>query len=199
MSHESLSVLLRKAREGDGGAFGHLCSVFMDDMREMVQRKFARRADARQVRRRIDVDDILQEAMLRAFREVGEWPADLSVGELRARFLVLSKQAVSNTTRRAYFDREYGAATRAAPLDRAVPPATTGPVTRADDVRRALLAAELLPDGLNQAVMHRYLEDNGLKELAAELGVSVDAAKKRVSRGLQKLRALLGEDEAGAR
>lgn len=44
------------------------------------------------------------------------------------------------------------------------------------------------------AVLVRYVEDRSLAETGAALGVSEDAARKRVSRALEKLRRLLGKE-----
>jgi hypothetical protein len=54
---------------------------------------------------------------------------------------------------------------------------------------RALAA---LGDGERNALLLRYLEERELPDVAATMGVSVDAARKRIERGLIKLRRLLG-------
>jgi uncharacterized protein (TIGR03435 family) len=51
-------------------------------------------------------------------------------------------------------------------------------------------ALELLPTADREAVMIRYFGDKSLKEVGQALGVSEDAAKKRVSRALERLRAI---------
>jgi RNA polymerase sigma factor (sigma-70 family) len=51
-----------------------------------------------------------------------------------------------------------------------------------------------LPADTRAAVAARVLDEREYPEIAAELGCSVSAARKRVSRGLTSLRVVLGED-----
>lgn len=60
-----------------------------------------------------------------------------------------------------------------------------------DVLRRALVQ---LPLGQRAAIALRYLEDRSEAESAAILGVSVGTVKAQVSRGLRRLRALIGEE-----
>src|SRR3954469_19196279 len=50
--------------------------------------------------------------------------------------------------------------------------------------------SELEPEDRDALVL-RYLADRGLREVGSELGVSEEAARKRVSRALERLRAVL--------
>jgi RNA polymerase sigma factor (sigma-70 family) len=57
--------------------------------------------------------------------------------------------------------------------------------------RRALALLGQLPVHEREAVRGRVLEDREYRELAAELGLSEQVVRQRVSRGLKRLRALM--------
>lgn len=63
----------------------------------------------------------------------------------------------------------------------------------ADDGERALALLERLPAAQRDAVRRRVLEERPYPELAAELGCSEQVARQHVSRGLRRLRTLIGE------
>jgi len=63
----------------------------------------------------------------------------------------------------------------------------------ADDGERALALLERLPAAQRDAVRRRVLEERSYPELAAELGCSQQVARQYVSRGLRRLRTLIGE------
>jgi len=52
-------------------------------------------------------------------------------------------------------------------------------------------AMERIPESDRNAILLRYFEDQPLRQLAVTLGLSEEAAKKKVSRALEKLRAVL--------
>ncbi len=54
-------------------------------------------------------------------------------------------------------------------------------------------AMDELPPQERSAVWLRFFEGKGLREVGAELGISEDAAQKRVTRALEQLRELLGK------
>ncbi|MFJ3407696.1 SigE family RNA polymerase sigma factor [Promicromonospora sp. NPDC090134] len=65
--------------------------------------------------------------------------------------------------------------------------------------RDALVGAlRLLPAGQRRVVVLRYLLDRSEKQTAEDLGISVGAVKSGASRGLDRLRAVLGTDESAA-
>ena len=56
-------------------------------------------------------------------------------------------------------------------------------------------AVARLPAGDREAILLRYWDDQSLAETGAALGVSEDAARKRVTRALERLRRLLGKQD----
>jgi RNA polymerase sigma-70 factor (ECF subfamily) len=63
-----------------------------------------------------------------------------------------------------------------------------------EDVQGLLKALEQLPIDYREAVMLRFREERTMQEIAEMLNLSVSGAKMRVHRGLEKLRAILGDD-----
>lgn len=80
-------------------------------------------------------------------------------------------------------------------FDERVPPAE--PVTARDaevvDREFVRVALTALPPGQRAAIVLRHLEDLSEAETAALLGISTGGVKSQVSRGLDKLRALIDE------
>lgn len=62
-----------------------------------------------------------------------------------------------------------------------------------DQLVRAL---RTLPPAQRRVIVLRYLLDLGEADTAAELGVSVGSVKSAASRGLARLRVVLGDDGA---
>ena len=59
-------------------------------------------------------------------------------------------------------------------------------------VRSALMT---LRPGERACLALRFYEDMPDRDIAETLGISISAVKKRMQRGLQKVRSILGEDE----
>ena len=62
-----------------------------------------------------------------------------------------------------------------------------------EEVQSVVRALELLPIDYREAVILRFREERSMQEIAEMLNLSVSGAKMRVHRGLEKLRAILGD------
>src|SRR5262245_43465430 len=102
------------------------------------------------------------------------------INQIRGRFR-------RNATRRR-FERQPHAATDT--------PASDSGVAERDLIRTALLA---LPIGQRAVVALRFLEDRSEADTAEILGISTGTVKSQAARGLEHLRAALGELEPGDR
>lgn len=84
-----------------------------------------------------------------------------------------------------------------------VAPAELRPGSAADGTQHVVDRDELvralrqLPVGQRRAVVLRYLLDRTEKQTAEDLGISVGAVKSAASRGLDRLREILGDGHAG--
>ena len=173
MPHDPLAA----ARAGDGEAFIGLVRAHDPRLRRLA---------GRLVRDHARVDDVLQEAYVRAFRAIGSFRADADLGTWLHR---ITYNCCIDELRRA----------RRQPLHLAEPPeraaAGSGPgrqVTVQETVRAALAT---LPEEQRVAVL--LVDGNELDyDAAAEvLGIPRGTVTSRVSRARQVLRARLALDE----
>ena len=62
-----------------------------------------------------------------------------------------------------------------------------------EDVQSVIKALEQLPIDYREALVLRFREERSMQEIAAMLNLSISGAKMRVHRGLEKMRAILGD------
>jgi RNA polymerase sigma factor (sigma-70 family) len=153
--------------------------AFLDEHREPVL------AFLRAMVGQVDADDCFQEtflAALRAYRRMdGRHP--------RAWVMTIAK--------RKAIDHQRARARR--PEPRAEPPERAGHDGRGDEASdgRIRAAVAALPDAQRAAIALRYAADLPYREIAAALGCSEQAARRRVSDAHRTLRTKLEQEEAG--
>ncbi len=148
-----------------------------------------------------DLDDLVQDVMIRVYRGLGSFRLDASFDTW---VLLIMRNAASNAAR----DRSTGKAraTRAS-LDALLErdgesgPAMAEPAAAGDDPLEGALAAERkarlasaldrLPARIRQCLLFRY-QGYKYREIAAAQGVTVATVKKQVSQGHKRLRPILG-------
>ena len=136
------------------------------------------------LRNRADAEDVTQEAFVRLWRIAPDWKQD------QAKVTTWLYRVVANLCT----DRLRKL--RTSPLDEAPEPEDPSPSagrrlqgqTRVDALYRAL---DDLPDRQRQAVSMRHLDGLTNPEIAREMQLSVEAVESLISRGKQKLKALL--------
>lgn len=146
----------------------------------------------RMLRDRAEAEDVVQEAMLRLWRQAPDWRA----GEARLStwlYRVAANLCTDRLRRR-----------RPGPLDAVEEPADDRPGVVAEMMaaeRVAALEAALarLPERQRQAVVLRHLEGLANPEIAVIMDVGVEAVESLTARGKRALAALLGgrRDELG--
>jgi RNA polymerase sigma-70 factor (ECF subfamily) len=134
-----------------------------------------------------DAEDVVQEALLRAFRYFRTFTG----GDGRGWFLRIVRNTCSNWRRRrldalidAFDEREHLTAS----------PAWADPealLTRADDAARVARALHTLPDKLHHLLVLREFEGLSYRELADEIGAPIGTVMSRLSRGREALRDAL--------
>jgi RNA polymerase sigma-70 factor (ECF subfamily) len=193
---------LSRAGRGDPIARQQLLGIYRDRLRRMVEVRIDRRLNPR-----IDVSDVVQEALLDADRELDDylrrptipfypWLRRLAWDRLikLSRFhIAAGKRSVDREARyavalpdesvRDLVDRIAGSGTSPSRL-----------LIREElqaSVRRALddMAAQD-----REVLVLRYLEQLTFDEVATVLGIGLSAVKMRHLRALARLRGLLGED-----
>ena len=148
-----------------------------------------------------DLDDLVQDVMLRVYRGLGSFRLDAS-------FDTWVLQVMSNAAKNAARDRSTAkaCATRAS-LDSLLErdgdsgPAMTEPQATGDGPQEAALTAERkarlvaaldeLPARIRQCLLFRY-QGYKYREIAVAQGVTVATVKKQISQGHKRLRPILG-------
>jgi RNA polymerase sigma-70 factor (ECF subfamily) len=143
-----------------------------------------------------DAEEVAQDALVRAYRAIGGYPA-ARTAELRLRpWLAAITVNLARNRRRRHEDRHPPA--QLEPLmsdgfDRADEAAPSGPAAATRREGAAALASLLLelPPAVRIAVVLRHVDGLSVAETAAALGRPEGTVKAQVSRGLQRLRVLL--------
>ena len=170
---------MEAARRGDRDAFNELVRSTYRDIYALAYRLTGNRDDA---------GDVVQDAYVRAYRAIRRFRGDSSFSTWMYR--ITSNCASTHLSRRS---RQ-----RTEELSDDVPIVDLrpeqDPSLRAEaavlrhHIDRAIRA---LPDRLRQVVVLRDLHDLSHSEIAAELGITTSAAKVRLHRARQRLRAVL--------
>src|SRR5262245_13670104 len=201
--------LIERAARGEDAARHELLIQHRDRLKRMVAAHLDRRLAAR-----VDPSDIVQEALLDAYRELSDY--------LRHRPLPvypwLRQLAWERLLKwhRAHIQVQKRSVGREEPWDQALPEesavrlaqrliaAGTSPSRRLlrDELRQRVRAAlEAMSPRDREILVMRHLEAMSAAEIAASLGITERAAKARHTRALERLRGLLSEDsshEAGS-
>jgi RNA polymerase sigma-70 factor (ECF subfamily) len=147
-----------------------------------------------------DAEEVAQDALVRAYRAMGDYPAE-RVAALRLRPWLASITAnLARNRRRRAEDRRPALALEPM-LDAgfelkettAADPAVTATRREAADALAATLLR--LPPAVRVAIVLRHVDGLSVAETAEALGRPEGTVKAQVSRGLQRLRALLAESD----
>jgi RNA polymerase sigma-70 factor (ECF subfamily) len=168
-----------RARDGDHDAFAWLVARHADAARRTALHYGA--GD--------DADDLVQEAMVKAFRRLSEYRGE---APFRSWLLAIVANEARNLHRSRRRRDEAGAK-----LARSTPPPPPADsaleVALASERQRELIAAMRGLSPIEQEVItHRFLLDRSEAETAAHLDVPVGTVKSRTSRALARLRTRLG-------
>lgn len=174
--HNEMGALVAEARDGDRGAFDALVRRTWADTYSLAFRLTGNAEDAREV---------CQEAYLRAFRGLRRFRGD-------ARFTTWLYRITANCAstqlgrRRRHRHEELDDELELNDLSPSVDPVgRSESASLRDAVQRALAA---LPPKLRAVVVLRDIYDLSHEVIAAELGISVSAAKVRLHRARHRLR-----------
>ena len=178
--------LVARARNGDVGAFGELVREHQNEVYTLALRMVADRDLAY---------DVTQDAFVRAWRAIDRVRGD-------ARFSTWIHRITVNT---AFTHRERRNRTRVDSLDEtfrepeseAISPERAGESAEMRPHLESALAA--LPDTLGAVVVLKDVYDWSHADVAAELGISVTAAKVRLHRARKQLRSALRSHREGDR
>jgi RNA polymerase sigma-70 factor (ECF subfamily) len=175
-------TLVSRAQAGDVAAFEQLASAHTDRVYAVVLRLVGDRGEA---------EDIVQEALLRAWRAIGRF-------QRRATFATWLHRIAVNEANRALGKR--APASHNVPIDdedlRLSAPPHQGPARTAErgELRRSLEAAiaELAPP-YRTALVLRDIEGLSTRQAAAIAGVGEAAFKSRLHEARSRVRAAIGD------
>lgn len=176
--------LLARAGRGDGGA----AAALLDRLGPRLL-AFALRMTGGD---RALAEDVVQEAFLRLWKRAGDWDAAGA-----ARMSTWLGRVAANL---AIDARRRAARTR--PLPEGWDPADGAPGVEARMIRAESLSAldralAALPERQRQAVVLRHVEGYSNPDIAAMMGVGVEAVESLTARGKRRLAEILRETDGG--
>jgi RNA polymerase sigma factor (sigma-70 family) len=171
------SLLIESAKKGDQAAYGELVRAHQD---------IARRIAYLVLRRHTDVDDVVQDAFVKAFRALNRFRLG---SDFRPWILRIVRNEALNRARSS--SRRDRLALKVASASGDAAPSPEAMVLEAESRGELLMAVEGLPKNLRQVVECRFLL--GLSEAATSdlLRIPVGTVKSRTSRAMDRLRARL--------
>jgi RNA polymerase sigma-70 factor (ECF subfamily) len=175
--------LIERSRNGDPAAFEQLVRAHQG---------MAMRVAYLVVRHHAEAEDVTQDAFVKAYQSLGRFREG---SPFRPWLLKIVRNEALNRVRGA--KRRHALALREGndPVSGgAAPSPETEVVSQAEQVR-VLAAIDDLPERYRSVITHRFLLELSEDETAALLGIPVGTVKSRTSRGLAKMRQVLGEEE----
>ncbi len=182
MDATEAAAVLARARQGDGDAFRALVERHSRSVFRLAYRMTGNEQDA---------EDVVQEAFIRAYRQIGRFEARANFGTWLYR-IVANCSVDLMRARQARHDM-----TRSESLDAAVQlPADDAPTPdrlaqSAEIQRRVQQALGALSPLERAAFSLRHYEGRSIDEISRALGLGTSAAKHSVFRAVKKLRAAL--------
>jgi RNA polymerase sigma-70 factor (ECF subfamily) len=176
------TALVARAKQGDQPAYEELVRMHSDIA---VRVAFVAGVDP------AEADDAVQDAFVKAYRALGRFR---SGSPFRPWLLAIVANEARNRRRSA--GRRAQLAIRAGAMDASGGAAPSPEAAALDHERRTelLAALERLPEEHREVLTCRYLLDLSEAETGAALGLRPGTVKSRTSRGLERLRAELGEE-----
>ena len=195
--------LLTRAAQGDQTALEQLFGLHRQRLRQMI----ALRLD-RQVQARLDPSDVVQETLAEAARRLADyarlrplpfypWLRQLAwerLVQLHRRHVRAGKRTVRREQAELLLSEESALALADRLVSRGSSPSAR--LRRSEQRRRVQAILAQLAEADREVLVLRYLEHLSTPELAAILGLTPAGVKTRQLRALQRLRDLLGENDA---
>lgn len=182
------SALARKAAEGDVYAFRTLVERYQRPMAALVSRMVHGGTSS-------DVDDIVQELFLRAWKGLPRFRGDAQFSTWLYRIAV--NTTIKHRSRsRAESSQVVAAEDTYGGLDQLAAGESTDPealLQRQDRETRLRAAVAQLPEKHRTVIVLHYFEGRSCEEIAEIVGCSVGTVWSRLHYGCKRLRTVLGE------
>ncbi len=189
---EELATLDRFRRQGEPAL-----AAFFDEHRSDLQRLIRLRLD-RRVSRRVDDSDIIQEAFvescnrLTAYLEAPMIPPTAWIRRLARQVVVRVQRSHLSTQKRDVRREAYG--TPLVPLDLFELSAAISPpgarIERVEIQQQIMSLLDSMTPLEREILVLVHAEELTIREAAAEIGIGLEAAKKRYRRALNRLRTM---------
>lgn len=194
--HDEEQRLVEAAKGGDLEARGILLTRYEGLVRNYLKKRMGERLE-----RYASVDDLLQEVLLRGAQGIEKLRPGARGDDLRGLLLKHAQWVLSVRGRRSGgFVGESVLQEGPAPengtspvVDLPEPAPSMGPVSKGDRDRWLKQLASRL-DGKYTDVLHLYLKGKSYREIAAELTITEETARKRFLRAASKLKDLAGPE-----
>lgn len=175
--------LIERSRHGDSAAFEQLVRAHQG---------MAIRIAYLVVRDHAEAEDVTQDALVKAYGSLGRFRED---SPFRPWLLRIVRNEALNHLRSS--NRRQNLAIREGidPVSGGAAPSPEIAVVSAADRARLLEAIDQLPKRYGAVITHRFLLELSEDETASVLGIAKGTVKSRTSRGLGRLRQIIGEDE----
>jgi RNA polymerase sigma-70 factor, ECF subfamily len=187
----SLHELLARARDGSRSALGHLLMAFRPWLRRRAEVALPKRLSAK-----CDPSDVVQEVQSEISRTIGQFRGS-AAGQFRTWVARILESHILKIAR--FWGRKRRSPKRELPLNPSLDRVeadgfdsmTNSLLTvnsLEEDRKRFVLAMSFCADEDRKLISLRHFEDKNHHEIAAVLGITVAAARKRYSRAIQRLR-----------
>jgi RNA polymerase sigma-70 factor (ECF subfamily) len=180
--------LVEKVKGGDREAFSGLFRKYSRRLAVLIYYKLGE-----ELRGSREVDDFLQETLLRAFRDIGQFHYR-APGSFLSWLSSIADHVIVDATR--YEGRERRRAAELVPLSQGPEPADTKTPSRLlaqkENVARLLEQLDALPEDYRQAILLAKIEGLSTAELAERMGRSREAASLLLHRAVKRFRDLTG-------
>jgi RNA polymerase sigma-70 factor, ECF subfamily len=180
--------LVEKVKGGDREAFSGLFRKYSRRLAVLIYYKLGE-----ELRGSREVDDFLQETLLRAFRDIGQFHYR-APGSFLSWLSSIADHVIVDAAR--YEGRERRRAAELVPLSQGPEPADTKTPSRLlaqkEDVARLLERLDALPADYRQAILLAKIEGLSTAELAERMGRSREAAALLLHRAVKRFRELTG-------
>ena len=185
-ANDQAERLFEKARAGDRESFEDLVGRSIGRLKSLVRRRIGS-----PLRRQVDVEDVLQETLLRAFQSLGKfrWESeDKFFGWLGgiAENLILHEAREGRRHPVRNLDMDL--------VDSVLSQSTA--MRRDERFERLEQAVNALDPLYRQVIFLARIEGLGMQEIARRIKRSPEATRKLLARAIRKLRVIFGETES---
>lgn len=176
------NYLIERSRDGDADAFEQLVRSHQG---------VAIRVAYLVVRDHSEAEDVTQEAFVKVYRSL---PRFRLGSPFRPWVLKIVRNEALNRLRSSKRRAQLALREGKDPISGGAAPSSETVVVSHAERASVLAAVDELPDRYRSVVTHRFLLELSEAETAAVLGIPIGTVKSRTSRGLERLRQIVGEE-----